>query len=222
MLNEMENILETTEPMTRSRALVEAAGRRLGLGDRDVAEIVSPQQVRVFRIACEILGKVVNFWGVLALHNAARGPYKGGIRLAADVTIWETIELARLMTLKCAAVDIQLGGGKTGIRVDMDEMYRVFGRTPRDPDFEKIVSLGVVKSYAQTFRDTFSKHIYVPAPDMRTGPDEMAVIYNETLDPASVTAKPEDTPGWLPGRSESTGIGTAHITRVALERLQER
>jgi glutamate dehydrogenase/leucine dehydrogenase len=216
--SEMENVLQNREPMTRSRALMQRAGERMGLPRHEIMELVTPQQVTTFRIPCKILGKVVNFVGVLALHNNARGPFKGGIRLAADVTIWETIELSRLMTLKCAACDIEFGGGKTGIRVDMPALYERFGRGPkRDLEFEKIISLDAVEYYSQHFRDTFSSHVYVPAPDMGTGPDEMAFIYNETLDPASVTGKPEGTPGWLPGRKESTGVGCCYIALRAMD-----
>lgn len=218
--SELENVLQNCEPVTRSRALMQRAGERLGLARREIMELVTPQQVTVFRIPCKILGKVVNFAGVLALHNNARGPFKGGIRLASDVTIWETIELSRLMTLKCAACEIEFGGGKTGIRVDMPLMYQKFERGPkRDLDFEKIISLDAVEYYSQNFRDTFSKHVYVPAPDMGTGPDEMAFIYNETLDPASVTGKPEGTPGWLPGRKESTGVGCCYLALRAMEQF---
>ena len=216
--SEMENALQNQEPVTRSRALMRRAGQRMGLPQREVMELIMPQQVTVFRIPCKILGQVVNFVGVLALHNNARGPFKGGIRLASNVTIWETIELSRLMTLKCAACDIEFGGGKTGIRVDMPAMYKRFNRKAgRDLDFEKIISLDAVEYYSQNFRDVFHNHIYVPAPDMGTGPDEMAFIYNETLDPASVTGKPEGTPGWLPGRKESTGVGCSFITQRALK-----
>jgi len=105
-------------------------GEKMGLPYHEIMELITPQQVTAFRIPCKIFGKIINFVGVLALHNNARGPYKGGIRLAADVTIWETIELARLMTLKCAVCDIEFGGGKTGIRVDMQEMYQRFERGP--------------------------------------------------------------------------------------------
>jgi glutamate dehydrogenase/leucine dehydrogenase len=215
--SEMENVLQNPEPVTRSRALMQRAGERMGLPQHEIMELVTPQQVTTFRIPCKILGKVINFVGVLALHNNARGPFKGGIRLASDVTIWETIELSRLMTLKCAACDIEFGGGKTGIRVDMPALYNRFGRGPkRDLEFEKIISLDAVEYYSQHFRDVFSKHVYIPAPDMGTGPDEMAFIYNETLDPASVTGKPEGTPGWLPGRKESTGVGCCYIALRAL------
>ncbi|MCC6446710.1 MAG: Glu/Leu/Phe/Val dehydrogenase [Armatimonadetes bacterium] len=208
----LESLVSSQEPMTRSRVFMRRAGTHLGLNDKTIAELVSPQEVRVLRIPCKILGKVIVLWGVLALHNNARGPFKGGIRLASDVSLWETVELSRLMTLKTAVTDIEFGGGKTGIRVDMGEMYRIFGRTPLDREFEKIISLDAVEYYSQAMRDVFSSHYYVPAPDMGTGPDEMAFIYNETLDPASVTGKPEGTPGWQPGRRESTGYGVSFVT----------
>lgn len=207
----MEAILQTPEPPTRSVWLMERAAKRLGIRPEDVHELIAPQEVTVFRVPCKILGQVVNFWGCLALHNSARGPFKGGIRLAPDVTIWETTELARLMTLKCAICDVEFGGGKTGIRVDMARMYERFGRTPRDLEFEKIISIDAIEYYAQQFRDLFTRHVYIPAPDMGTGPDEMAFIYNETLDPASVTGKGEGVQGWLPGRRESTGVGCAYV-----------
>jgi len=208
---EMETLLQNEEPETRSVWLMHEAGYRLGMPHDEIHEMVAPQQVNIFRIPCKILGKVVNFWGCLALHNSARGPFKGGIRLAGDVTIWETTELARLMTLKCAVCDVEFGGGKTGIRVDMPAMYELFRRTPRDLEFEKIITIDAVEYYAQHFRDVFSSHLYIPAPDMGSGPDEMAFIYNETQDPASVTGKGDGVHGWLPGRKESTGIGCSYL-----------
>src|SRR3989304_6776827 len=45
---------------------------------------------------------------------------------------------------------------------------------------------------------------------MGTGPEEMAFIYNQTLNPASVTGKPDGIQGWLPGRKESTGYGCCY------------
>ena len=221
-LSRMEMVLTSRQPLTRSVQLMYRAGERLGFKRRVVDELVNPQEVRVFRIPCKILGKVIIFWGVMALHNNACGPFKGGVRLAADVTIWETVELARLMTLKTAVTGLEFGGGKTGIRVDMQEMYRVFERTPRDREFEKIISLDAVEYFSQAYRDTFSNHHYIPAPDMGTGPDEMAFIYNETLDPASVTGKPDGTPGWLPGRRESTGYGCCFVTLKLLREMLER
>ena len=41
-----------------------------------------------------------------------RGPAKGGIRFAPDVTLDEVRALASWMTWKCAVVNIPYGGGK--------------------------------------------------------------------------------------------------------------
>lgn len=198
---------------TRSAHYIKKSGERLGLRREDIEAIIGPQEIRIFRLSCKILGKTVNFPGVLCLHNDARGPYKGGIRISDDVDIAETVELARLMTLKAAISDVEFGGGKTGVRVNWNYMYSLYGRKPIDIEFEKIIRLDVVEYYAQMYRDIFKQHIYVPAPDLGTGPEEMAFIYNETLDPASVTGKPEGVHGWLPGRKESTGYGCALITK---------
>jgi len=218
----MDRVIPVEEPITRSIAYIKESGRRLGLREEEMDAIIHPQETRIFRLSCKILGKTVTFSGVLCLHNNARGPYKGGIRIAPDVDIWETVELGRLMTLKTAVSDIEFGGGKTGIRVDWNYLYKLYDKKSRDKEFEKIVSLDIVEYYAQIYRDLFSKHIYIPAPDMGTGPDEMAFIYNETLDPASVTGKPEGTHGWLPGRKESTGYGCACVTRMSVERIMNR
>ena len=215
----LNKIIPVDEPVTRSIAYIRESGRRLGFREEEIDAIVNPQETRIFRLSCKILGKTVTFSGVLCLHNDARGPYKGGIRIAPDVDMWETIELGRLMTLKTAVSDIEFGGGKTGVRVNWEYLYKLYDRKPKDKEFEKIVSLDIVEYYAQAYRDLFSKHIYIPAPDMGTGPEEMAFIYNETLDPASVTGKPEGTHGWLLGRKESTGYGCAHVVKLSVARV---
>ncbi len=189
----------------------------MGLDERIITELVSPQEVKIFRVPTKTLGRVIIHWGCMSLHNNARGPYKGGIRLTENVTLWETVELSRLMTLKTAVNDIELGGGKTGIRVDMPKMYRIFNRRPRDPDFERIIRIDVMEYFAYHFREIFASHEYVPAPDVNTGGEEMAVIFNQTMDPASVTGKPSGVHGWLPGRREATGRGCFEVCRLASE-----
>jgi glutamate dehydrogenase/leucine dehydrogenase len=213
----MELLLDTRAPITRSVSMLRTVGELMGLDKRVIAELICPQEVVVFRVPTKTLGKVMIHWGCMCLHNNARGPYKGGIRISDGVTVWDTIELARLMTLKTAVVDIELGGGKTGIRVDMPRMYDVFGRTPRDREFERIIRLDTMESFAQNFRDVFASHKYIPAPDVNTGGEEMAVIFNQTMDPASVTGKPRGVHGWLPGRKQATGRGCFEISRIACE-----
>ncbi len=208
----LEAIIASIEPKNVSALQIALAGERLGLAPEVIRELVEPQNIYFFRLPVQIMGKVINVWGCTVLHNNARGPYKGGIRIASDVDIWETTELARLMTLKTAVVNIAFGGGKTGIRVDMNRLYRIFNITERDPEFEGVVKQSIIREYAQQFRSMLTKHVYIPAPDMGTSAREMAHIYNVTMDPASVTGKAEGIQGWLPGRREAAGYGVAIAT----------
>ena len=41
-----------------------------------------------------------------------RGPYKGGLRYSLDVNVNEIKSLSFLMTMKCAMINIPLGGSK--------------------------------------------------------------------------------------------------------------
>ena len=210
--SKMEDLLETKVQPTRSTKMMEKVGKRLGWNNEVISDLINPQEIIILRLPVRFLGKVVVLWGCISLHNDARGPYKGGIRISSDVSIWETVELSRLMTLKTALAEVEFGGGKTGIRVDFSEIYRRFNKKERDLNFEKVLTLDICEEFAQRAKQYLTKRIYIPAPDMGTGPEEMAFIYNQTLDPASVTGKPEGVHGWLPGRKESTGYGCSYIT----------
>jgi glutamate dehydrogenase/leucine dehydrogenase len=215
----VQRIVPFQEPVTKSIAYMKDSCRRLGLSEEETNAICDPQEVRLFKLPCNVLGETVIFPGILCLHNNARGPYKGGIRLDANVDIYETIELARVMTLKTAACDIEFGGGKTGIRVDWSQLLAKYGKKSDDWGFMRVIARSVIEKYAKLYGDLFRQHIYVPAPDMGTGPTEMAIIYNHTQDPASVTGKAEGVAGWLPGRKEATGLGVAWVTKLYVEEV---
>jgi len=63
-------------------------------------------------------GRLEVFTGYRVQHSLARGPGKGGIRFAPDVTLDEVRALASWMTWKCAVVNIPFGGAKGGVICD--------------------------------------------------------------------------------------------------------
>ncbi|OGS28032.1 MAG: hypothetical protein A2297_02080 [Elusimicrobia bacterium RIFOXYB2_FULL_48_7] len=133
--------------------------------------------------------------GYVVYHNTVRGAAKGGIRIAGNVTLDETTDLAERMTLKTALVGIPFGGGKSGIRMDSKNLS----------SYDK---KEIIKEYVHLLRNDLVSGAYIPAPDMGTGPKEMAIIYGELHIPECVTGKPVGI-GGLPGRKEATGYGVA-------------
>lgn len=59
-------------------------------------------------------GKVRIFQGYRVVHDIARGPAKGGVRLDPGVTLGQTAGLAAWMTLKAAVYDLPFGGAAGG------------------------------------------------------------------------------------------------------------
>ncbi len=131
----------------------------------------------------------------IVLHCAVRGPAKGGIRMSEHVSLTETRRLAELMTYKCALVKIPFGGGKSGIKINPKKL---------NPEARR----ALLNEYVHVFGPYLNTLTYIPAPDMGTGPGDMATIYGCTHVPESVTGKPYRI-GGLPGREEATGYGVA-------------
>jgi glutamate dehydrogenase/leucine dehydrogenase len=220
--NKLEDYVRSKEPQTRSAALLLESAARLRIKPDAALEIIKPYAVRIQRLPVPILGQVVNIISGIVLHNRARGPYKGGIRIAHDVDLWETTELARLMTLKTALAGIELGGGKSGISVDLRALYTHMLKCKRFNgsyrEFERVAKIDIMDEFSDHFAPLFARHEYIPAPDMGTSGAEMVRIYNVTRDPASVTGKPDGIEGWLPGRAESTGYGVYYALVKHMER----
>ena len=138
-------------------------------------------------------------------HNTARGPAKGGIRVAPNVTLEETTDLAERMTWKTALVKLPFGGGKSGIAIDPSKLTL----------FERI---NLFHEYVHIMECELAYGAYVPAPDLGTTPQDMATIYGQTHKMECVTGKPPRV-GGLPGRLEATGRGVAHAARLALSKF---
>ncbi len=182
------------------------------------------QSVYQVRFPVEIRGKYEVFTGWRAVHSEHRLPVKGGIRYASVVSQDEVEALAALMSYKCAIVDVPFGGAKGGLCLN-----------PRDYDKCELECITRRFTHDLAAKGFISPSLDVPAPDMGTGPQEMAWIADEyrSLYPndinavACVTGKPP-TQGGVQGRVEATGRGVQYGLReffrhdddVALTRLK--
>ncbi len=100
-------------------ASLDEAVRNLRLGDDMRAVLAEPW--REISVGLPIRmddGTVKVFKGYRSQHNAARGPYKGGIRYHPNADLDHTRALGMLMTWKTALADIPFGGAKGGVAVD--------------------------------------------------------------------------------------------------------
>jgi len=150
-------------------------------------------------------GELIQADAYVVFHSMVRGPAKGGIRMAEDVDLQETRRLAELMTYKCALTKIPFGGGKSGIRVNPKTLGPELRRT-------------LISEYVHVFGSYLQSGTYIPAPDIGTGPADMATIYGCTHVLESVTGKPPRI-GGLPGREEATGYGVATVVKNAARQL---
>src|SRR2546421_4120552 len=156
-------------------------------------------------------GRMQVFEGFRVQHNFARGPAKGGIRYAPDVTIDEVRALAAWMTWKCAVVNIPFGGGKGGIACDPSKMSK--GELER-----------LTRRYAADLSDLFGPESDVPAPDVNTNEQVMAWIvdtysmHERRTEYAVVTGKPLEV-GGSAGRREATGRGVLLCIRESCAHL---
>ena len=158
--HKLEEYVCSAEPATRSALLLLESAKRLKIPDEAIQEIIKPCAIHIQRLSVPILGTIVNIISGIVLHDRARGPYKGGIRLASDVDLWETTELARLMTLKTALADVELGGGKSGISVDLRALYTHMTKSKRFAgefrEFERIVKADIMPEFANCFGRLFA------------------------------------------------------------------
>ncbi len=156
-------------------------------------------------------GRLEVFTGYRVQHSIARGPAKGGIRYAPDVTLDEVKALASWMTWKCAVVNIPFGGAKGGIICDPMQLSPF--------ELERMT-----RRYTAEILEFIGPERDVPAPDVNTDEQVMAWVmdtysmHTRQTTTAVVTGKPIDL-GGSRGRREATGRCCMIVCNEALKKL---
>jgi glutamate dehydrogenase/leucine dehydrogenase len=194
----------------------EQAADRLGLEQAVRAGLREPQREVAVQVQVSMDdGSSQTFPGWRIQHNAARGPYKGGLRFHQNNTLDEFRCFSALMTWKTALLDLPYGGGKGGVKVDPKPLS--------EGEIERIC-----RAYVRGIAPVIGPEVDIPAPDVNTGAREMAWMEDEYSrivgvdSPASFTGKPIPLGGSL-GRDAATGRGALFsLDRIARARRWTR
>lgn len=168
--------------------------------------LMTPNHIREAKLCVDVKNTEVMFDAYRVQFNNARGPYKGGIRFHPDANLEEVSALAAAMAVKCAVIDIPLGGAKGGVAVD-----------PKQYD-EKTIE-AVARAYAREFAPFLGVDKDIPAPDVYTNSAIMAFMLDEYEKvteqnmPGMITGKPLEL-GGSKLRSIATALGGAMVLGV--------
>ena len=214
MIAVAEKPLMTDEfnPLLSAEARLDNAAKLLGIDEGLQKVMRSPSRELTVNIPVTLDdGRLEVFTGYRVQHSIARGPAKGGIRYAPDVTLDEVRALASWMTWKCAVTNLPFGGAKGGIVCD--PILLSPGELER-----------MTRRYTAQLFEFIGPEIDVPAPDVNTNEQTMAWLMDTYsmraghTETAVVTGKPIDL-GGSRGRTEATGRGCMVVTQEAMKRL---
>ncbi len=200
-------------PFENALVQLEKAANIMSL-DKNIYEILKyPDRVLTVSVPVKMdNGEIRVFVGFRSQYNNALGPYKGGIRYHENVSLDEVKALSFWMMIKCATVNIPMGGGKGGIIVD-----------------SKKLSLGELKRLSRGYIQKIWREIGsdkdVPAPDMYTTSQIMGWMRDEYekllghADPGVITGK-AIADGGSEGREIATAQGGVYVVRELAKRLK--
>jgi glutamate dehydrogenase (NAD(P)+) len=179
----------------------EASAERLGLDDSARALLATHQRQTEVQVRVPMDdGQTRALQGWRIQHNNARGPFKGGLRYHETASLDEFRAFAALMTWKCSLLALPYGGGKGGVQVDPKGLS--------EGELERLS-----RSFIREIAPVIGPRVDIPAPDVNTGPREMAWMVDEyqrvTGDGGAIavlTGKPIALGGSL-GREQATGRG---------------
>jgi glutamate dehydrogenase (NAD(P)+) len=199
-------------PFEAMMSRFDVAAQKLNLDDGLYQFLRYPRrEVTVYIPVFMDAGRLQVFTGYRVQHNISRGPSKGGIRFAPDVTLDEMKAMAAWMTWKCAVVNIPFGGAKGGVICDPSQMST--GELER-----------LTRRYTAELFEFLGPEKDVPAPDMNTNEQIMAWVMDTYSMHAHqtvtgvITGKPVEL-GGSAGRKEATGRGLTIVIEEACKKL---
>lgn len=154
------------------------------------------------------------FKGYRVQHNNVLGPYKGGIRFDDSVHLDHIKALALIMTLKCALIQLPLGGAKGGVQFN-----------PKTLSAAELMRL--TRRFTSALGNNIGPDVDMPAPDVGTNAQIMAWMADTyvNLDASRkvnglsvVTGKPLSFGGSF-GREKATGQGVVYVLEDLLPEL---
>lgn len=174
-------------------------------------QLQSPEKVLQVRFPVKMDdGRLRFFEGYRVYHSSILGPTKGGLRYHPQLSLDDLYLLAGEMTVKCALMELPLGGAKGGVRCDPSAHSQA--------ELERITRAFVAAIY-----QNIGPHLDIPAPDMGTNAGMMGWFMEEyrqlTGDKeaaAVVTGKPVSK-GGSEGREQATGRGVALTALQAMQ-----
>jgi len=197
---------------TSIQEAITKAGNGLGFSEKTIEKLTRPYNTIDQLVSVEGFDEPVHMYRVQ--FNNALGPYKGGIRFHPEVNLDEVKTLAITMMLKCALVDIPLGGAKGGATFN-----------PKEYNDQQIEA--VARAWARTMADYIGQDKDIPAPDVNTNGKIMAYMLDEfettvgRSEPGVITGKPLELGGSL-GRERATSQGGVYVLEKILEYLPEK
>ncbi len=185
------------------------SAKLIGLTDAQLEIFQKPDRVLRADLTIPLAdGGTALFPAYRVQFTTPRGPYTGAIRFHPGADEDYVSALAAMMAVKCAVVGIPLGGAKGGVAVD-----------PKKLSQNERFSLA--RAYVHAFVEHLGPDIDIPAPDVYTTPEIMAVMLDEyerrtgKSQPAMITGKPLAL-GGSEGRDTATADGAVAVLAALL------
>ncbi len=201
--------MTTQTPFGNYQTNLRKAAKVLDLTEGEVFTLETPDRIIEKNIIIKAeSGDEKTFKGYRVQFNNARGPYKGGIRFHPEADLDEVKALSAAMAIKCAVVNIPLGGAKGGVQFN-----------PKDYTKKDIEM--VSRAWAREMAPFIGKNKDIPAPDVYTTPEIMAYMMDEfekvtgQSEPGVITGKPLSL-GGSAGRGTATAQGGVYVLNELL------